>query len=182
MKRIDKLLIIITIVIILAFFIYMRISTVCPGSTRTGDLLVTYEDQPVKDKEFYAVHLRCAKDAPSYEDINSEISRISKSYLKYTPLLFLNGGYDADRNCHWIVSFRDCRDCWDSKCQINLSTSEFKIGVYLPDENKLFLSNDVIRRKSYYNTYKVNLQENGDIIVKDVTTFYQRIKKLFSPC
>lgn len=172
----NKKLTIITIVLVSLLFVQSFVIA-DGGSRSTRSFSVTYEGQPIKDNEFYAAYFRCVKDVPSYEDLNS---RNSKPFQKLGPLRFVNGGYDADRNCYWVVSgiIGDQGTCKDSKCDFGVYGSpEFKFGVYLPDENRVFLSNEVIHKRAYYNTYKVNLQENGDIIVKDTTAFYKKIHK-----
>lgn len=162
------------IALVLVIFIFVPSFVFADSGPRpTRKFTVTYEGQPIKDNEFYAAYFWCAKDVPSYQDLNSHVDR---AFLNLGPLLFVNGGYDIDRNCYWIISGvgGDQGTCKDSKCNFGYyGSSEFKFGVYLPDENKVFLSAEIIYMTAFHNTYKANLLENGDITVKNTTAFYK---------
>ncbi|HOZ35442.1 MAG TPA: hypothetical protein PLK55_00450 [archaeon] len=163
------------IALVLVIFIFVPSFVFADGGPRpTREISVTYEGQIIKDNEFYAAYFRCTKDMPTNEDLNSYID--AKPFAKLGPLLFIDGGYDVDKNCYWTVSgvVGDQGTCKDSKCNFGYyGSSEFKFGVYLPDENKTFVSQDIIYMTAFHSTYKVNLLDNGDIIVKDTTAFYK---------
>jgi hypothetical protein len=79
---------------------------------------------------------------------------------------------DHDKGCYWIVA----RLAWTSPCQKSTChfsyqpPSEFRLEVYLPSQDKIFLSAPA-KRENFYSNFEANLLSDGNITIKEVTPF-----------
>jgi len=145
------------------------------GPMPTMEIQVTYIDQPIKDTVFYSVPFTCSTQISEVNLTNIDLLNSEALDLS----VFKKNIYDEKDNCYWqLISMPPpnmmIRKCKNSICTLGyMLPREFKLAVYLPDENKLFVSESVISRSAAHSKYTANLLENGNIEIKDKTSFFK---------
>ena len=123
------------------------------------DVNFTYEGQKITDAKFYAVALQCRQE---------KISDIT-----VIPQLDIN---QPDADCSWFPRLSATGGfCSDSTCHFDWVYGKFKLAVYVPNINKVFVS-DVINRQylGHYGrdtqiSYDINLLKDSGVEVTDVS-------------
>lgn len=150
------------------------------GPKPTLNIKVEYNDSPVTGNNKVFGGLFSCRPQP-FENTSQLIEEYIGQYQNLENIFdisyFIINDYDLDRNCYWnispIVGSLRGIECKNSNCYFSyLMPSEFKIGIYLADENKFYLSKP-IKQSAFHSTYKVNLYENGTMEVKDKTLFFK---------
>ena len=143
------------------------------GPKPTVDIKVTYNNLPVKDRIFFGALFSCRQNP------GGDLSRLENEMSDYSDKeidssVFAVNDYDLERKCYWgVYGLSWGFKCKDSICNFRyMIPSEFKVGIYLPDENRFYLS-EPIRQSAFHSTYSANLLENGAIEIKNKTHFYK---------
>ena len=153
----------ITTVLLLVSVSFLLIPTLALadiGPQATANMHITYQGEEITASRFNAIMLACHKH--EYEPRDVEVSQLN---IK---------NYDSERHCYWqptVTVFGG--ECKNSQCQFRafaLMPKKFKLAVYLPSLDRVFISNPV-SKKSLYSDYEVDLLSNGTINIKEVTPF-----------
>lgn len=116
---------------------------------------VVYNQQSISDIFFSAEMLGCVSQY---------------KYEKYLiPQLRINE-YDSSKNCYWspdTLVWR--RECFNSSCHFgHMSPSEFKLAVFVPSINKVFITNKIYRT-NFKNHYRAELFSDGSAKISEIT-------------
>jgi hypothetical protein len=128
------------------------------GPKPSADFYVTFGGQPIEGN-FSSVMLSCRGGGSGRlpENLIAELN-VSE--------------YDAVRNCSWQPErFAWGGDCAESRCGFSyMLPEEFRLAVYVPGQNKVFVS-DVIWRTNFYSHYRADLLADGSILMQDYAIF-----------
>ncbi len=144
------------------------------GPKPSVNFYVTLNGEDIPDTIFYAKILSCQ----IYKEIiigGRKIVQASDTTPKdLIPQLNVSI-YDPEKNCSWKPSgLAWGGKCRNGKCHFNyMIPSRFRLAVYLPSEDKVYIS-DEIKRRNFRSTFKADLLPNGSITVKEITPFFQR--------
>jgi hypothetical protein len=127
------------------------------GPKPNVDIDILYGGSLVSDASFNAVMLYCINDTKDYQDRH------------LIPQLNLSE-YDSVKNCYWQPAFLAWGgDCKDSKCHFSyMPPREFKLAVYIPSLNKVFVTNEV-SRANYNSNYRAELSPEGSAKIYETT-------------
>jgi len=127
------------------------------GPKPTVNINVLYNGNKISDSNFSAKMLMCTNQnwGNPQEDLIPQLN-ISE--------------YDSAKNCYWKPApLTWGGDCRESKCYFfYMPPSEFKLAVYIPSLNKVFISNE-ISRKNFNSYYKVILNSDGSAEIYETT-------------
>jgi hypothetical protein len=162
---------------------------VCAQPINHEGILAELETYNFSDREYNERYQKCVEIAPDYsldieqcrqisssENINKRIEqlRIYKegSLDESTRNKLVQAIPDKSNGCYWIpdgISWSDA--CVNSICKFGyFQPPEFKLLVYIPSEDKVYLSN-IIERKNFYSTFDANIDETENMIIEDATSF-----------
>lgn len=83
---------------------------------------------------------------------------------------------DNSRGCYWAIApFAWGGNCQNSNCHFNYflpSELEFRLAVYLPSQDKVYLSAEVTR-ENFRSAFEANLLSDGTISIQETTPFIQ---------
>lgn len=131
------------------------------GPKPSADILVTLNGQNVPDSSFNAKMLTCQKEESKFpaRDLIPQLN-ISE--------------YDSANNCHWRpAQLAWGGNCQNSNCHFNyFLPSQFRLAVYLPSQDKVYLSAEVTR-ENFRSTFEANLLSDGNINLQETTPFTQ---------
>jgi len=137
------------------------------GPKPTIDTDVTYGGNKISDTSLPGITLECIKELEEY----SPGGRSLISQLNINE-------FDSSKNCYWKPSHSiGGQDCMDSKCQFWYYSppSEFKLAVFIPSLNKVFISNEV-SRTNFNSNYKLELSSDGSAKIYETTSFFETDK------
>lgn len=130
------------------------------GPKPVMDIYVKQAGEPLKDNQFYAQLLACDNEAAVEIEWHYTHPPVAKLLIKE---------YDAARDCWWYTD----RLAWGGKCTEGKCTftymvpSPFKLAVYLPSEDKVYLSGATSRKGTGMDTVlEANLLPSGGIETK----------------
>jgi len=151
-------------ILILALLLYSpvpRLASADLGPKPTADIHITLNGQNVPDSSFSAKMLTCQKE-------QSPLG--SKDLI---PQLNIRE-YDSINSCYWMpADLAWGGDCENSNCSFHyFLPSQFRLAIYLPSQDKVFLSAEVAR-ENFKSTFEANLLSNGSIDLKETTPFSQ---------
>ena len=153
-------------VLFLAFFIVsfpfiLNIVRADIGPKATVDISVLYNHEAVTDNTFNAGMLECVAVSPT-EDLSNP------SFIS-TPLLGIKE-FDTVKSCYWtLAKFAWGGNCSDSSCSFYyFPPQEFKLAVFIPSLNKLFITNSVTRTQ-FNSYYGVELMPDGSATISENT-------------
>jgi len=148
----------------LLFFAILLFAIVIPcaaladlGPKPSATIYITKNGLPIQDTIFDAELLICKNEV--YNKKTDEI----------TPQLDLEI-YDADRDCYWTTD----ELIWNYGCRSGMCSfsyyvpSKFKLAVYLPSNNKTYIS-DVTTREAFNSFFAANLQRDGSIETAEIS-------------
>lgn len=129
------------------------------GPKPSADIHLTLNREVIPDTSFNAKILTCQE-------------KESKLYNRnLIPQLNISE-YDPTRNCYWKpTEYTWGGDCKNSNCYFNyFLPPKFRLAVYLPSQDKLYLSAEV-KRKNFKSTFEANLLSDGTINIQETTSF-----------
>lgn len=131
------------------------------GPKPSVDIQVTLNGQKISDASFNAKMLSCQK----------EESQFPTSDL--IPQLNISE-YDSENNCNWRpAALAWGGNCQNSNCHFSyLLPSEFRLAVYLPSQDKVYLSAKVTR-ENFRSIFAANLLSDGNINIQETTPYIQ---------
>ena len=119
----------------------------------TGHFEITLNDKNVPDQIFYAAILKCTEETFEFH------------FKNLIPQLNINQ-YDPKKNCYWkTISFEECSK---GKCILRAFWNNFKLAVYLPSQNKVYISDEIEKSARWNPTFKANLLSDGGIEIKEI--------------
>jgi hypothetical protein len=151
------------IFILLIFSILPNFVSADSGPKPTVDIDVLYNGNKISDASFSAQMLGCADQDKYYHNPRNLIPQLNISE------------YDSVNNCYWLPAFLAWGgDCRDSKCHFSyMPPKEFKLAVYIPSLDKVFISNE-ISRTNFNSNYEVILDSNGSAKISETTPFVRK--------
>lgn len=131
------------------------------GPKPSVDINIYYDSSKISDASFSAKMLSCVGE--DYPENNEVIPQLNISE------------YDSSKDCYWKPAFMAWGgDCSDSRCHFGyMLPSEFKLAVYVPSLNKVFVTNEV-SRENFDSTYKVELYQSGATKISETTSFMKK--------
>ena len=131
------------------------------GPKPSADIHVTLDGQSVSNQTFNAKMLTCQNEENQFpaRDVIPQLN-ISE--------------YDSTNNCHWRpAELAWGGDCQNGNCHFNyFLPSEFRLAVYLPSQDKVYLSAEVAR-ENFRSTFEANLLSDGSMNLQETTPFIQ---------
>lgn len=133
------------------------------GPKPTVDIDVLYNQKTVSSPTFQAKMLGCFEQ----EFIQSE----TKYEDDLIPQLNITE-YDSLKKCYWHPARHAWGgECHDSSCHFEyFPPSEFKLAVFIPSLNKVFVTNE-ISRSNFNSHYEAELSSDGSAIISETTFF-----------
>ena len=115
------------------------------GPKPSADIHVTLNGQNISVASFNAKMLTCQKE----EKVSSARNLIPQLNISK---------YDSVNNCYWKpAELAWGGDCQDSNCHFNYDIpSEFRLAVYLPSHDKVYLSAKATR-ENFRSTFEADL-------------------------
>ena len=152
------------IILLLIAFVLLPLVSADLGPKPTVDIDVTYIGNKVSDNSFNAKMLGCNQD----ERLNPERDLIPQLNISE---------YDSSKSCYWKPAYLAWGgDCKDSKCHFGyFPPQEFKLAVYVPSLNKVFISNEV-SRTNFNSNYKLELNSDGSANIYETTPLLKKDK------
>lgn len=126
---------------------------------------VNYEGQQVRDERFYAVLLICQKEGKESTlqggwrsiDFQENFAELKKDGRQNTPeykaYIQFNNIHEnnVQHTCAWQAYYLpDAKFCLNSSCHFRYILGDYKMAVYLPSLDKLFISNEINRSSAGY--------------------------------
>ena len=151
----------ILILAILLFSLVPSLVSADIGPKPSADIHITLNGQSIQDTTFNAKMLTCQ---------NEENQFFAREVI---PQLNISE-YDPANNCYW----RPAELAWGGYCQNGnchfnyFLPSEFRLAVYLPSQDKVYLSAEVTR-ENFRSTFEANLLSDGNINLQETTPFIQ---------
>lgn len=132
------------------------------GPKPSVDIDVVYNQQNISDPSFNAKMLSCGPQNVVQNEPKSEESLV--------PQLNINE-YDSSKDCYWYPSwFAWGGQCSNSSCNFSyMPPREFKLAVFIPSINKVFITNE-ISRTNFNSRYKVELFSDGSSKISETTS------------
>jgi len=132
------------------------------GPKPSADIHVTLNEQSVQDATFNAKMLICINEDKEYFPEDDLIPQLNISE------------YNPTNNCYWKpAEFAWGGNCKNGNCHFNyFLPSEFRLAVYLPSQDKVYLSAEVTR-ENFRSTFEANLLSDGSITLQETTPFVQ---------
>lgn len=143
---------------VLVYFIFFVFSSMVYGDVGPKPSIlffVSYDGHDLSGEVFHAELFSCSSgDVLLPDDLVPELNL---------------SVFDSGRNCSWRPErFAWGGECSDSRCVFTyVIPEEFRLGVYLPKEKKVFLS-DVVQRRGFHSTYSVVLRDDGSMEVTEM--------------
>jgi hypothetical protein len=139
---------------ILGLFILTTCADIPPPDTMHID--VTYNNERI-DSVFYAQILMCMGERAII--VLAKHTEIAVEQLAIKE-------FDSDRDCYWYPAAECWVECASSKCDsVCTNLSEFKLAVYIPQLDKVFMSG-VMGVEKKESSYAANLLPDGTIDMK----------------
>jgi hypothetical protein len=147
---------------LLIFSILLNFVSADSGPKPSVDIDVLYNRNKISDASFSAKMLDC---------INEDRKYLPKDLI---PQLNISE-YDSTNNCYWTPAFLAWGgDCRDSKCHFGyMPPSEFKLAVYIPSLDKVFISNK-ISRTNFNSNYEAILNSDGSAKISETTPLVRK--------
>lgn len=141
------------------------------GRKPTIDVKVLYDNKEISDSIFYGKMLACFSESYIKGEDQFKLS-------KYTAVQLNVSIHDSNRNCTWAPTERAwVLPCEDSECSFGYNPPvEFKIAIYIPSLDKVFISENITRTK-IYSAYELSINSDGS--TKIVETTYTAKTKSF---
>lgn len=151
-------------ILLLIAFILLPLISADLGPKPTVDIDVSYMGTMISDNAFNAKMLVCNQD----ERLNPSRDLIHQLNISE---------YDSNKSCYWEPAyFAWGGDCKDSKCNFGyFPPQKFKLAVYVPSLNKVFISNE-ISRNNFNSNYKLELNSDGSANIYETTPFLKKDK------
>ncbi len=145
--------------LILAILILSSFVIADLGPKPSVDIDVYYNSNKVSDASFSARMLDCVSKDEYYPKRN------------FIPQLNISE-YDSEKDCNWMPSSLAWGgDCKKSKCHFSYRPpSKFKLAVYIPSLDKVFITNE-ISRTNFNSNYEVKLNNENVAIITETTSF-----------
>lgn len=132
------------------------------GPKPSVNIDVVYNQQSIFDANFSAKMLSC---------VPQELTQSESKYLEedLIPQLKINE-YDSSKNCYWFPA----RLAWGGQCSNSschfgyIPPSEFKLAVFVPSINKVFITNE-ISRTNFNSHYRAELFQDGSAKISETT-------------
>lgn len=95
---------------------------------------------------------------------------------KTVPQLEINE-YDSSKNCYWVPAWlAGGGQCSNSSCDFGyMLPNNFKLAVFIPSTNKVFVTNE-ISRSNFNSNYKAVLFSDGSAKISETTRFLAQDK------
>ncbi len=160
--RKDFLIFIFAISLIISFSLVPIFVSADIESKPLVDIHVSLNGRNISDARFNAKLLLC------YDERNPPPAG------KVIPQLNISE-YDAANNCYWKpAELAWGGNCTNAHCHFTyFLPSKFKLVVYLPGQDKVYLSN-VIIRKNFKSTFEADLLSNGSIKIQETTPLIEK--------
>lgn len=164
-----KIIIFFSFLFVLQFFI-PNLAFADMGPKPTAEIYVTLNGGVLSEEIFGGQIYTCLE---TEKDINT---RIYFDALKFVE-------YDSSRNCYWTPTISPGGVwCANGKCTFLYYQypSDFKFGVYLPSQDKVYMSN-VVSNSNFQSTYQANILSDGSIYIEETTSFFltDPVKKIY---
>lgn len=141
-----------------------------------------YDGQKVSDEKFYAALLTCEvnDDWDGFKQVYQSLSG-SGNTVEYNALTKLNSISESDpaNNCTFAPNYLPFSNfCSKSQCVFNWVLGSFKVAVYVPLLDKVFVSNSIKREyEGYYGrdtveVYEVDMTSDGKSAIKEMPGQY----------
>ncbi len=151
-------------ILILAILLLSLVPSLVSADIRpkaSADIHVTLNGQNIPDQTFDAKMLTCQNEENQFpaRDVIPQLN-ISE--------------FDSANNCYWKpAELAWGGNCQNGNCHFNyFPTSEFRLAVYLPSQDKVYLSTEVTR-ENFRSTFEANLLSDGSINLQETTPFVQ---------
>jgi hypothetical protein len=130
---------------------------------------VLYMGEKIPDSKFYAEMLGCFENDP-YDDGMVNFNKCIYEHIDVPELNITE--YDSAKDCYWCPAYLAWGgECRRSHCNFDyMPPKEFKLAVFIPSMNEVFIS-DEVSRVNFYSTYDVNLMAGGGITIEETTSF-----------
>ena len=151
----------ILILVILLFSLVSTLVSADLGPKPSVDIYVTLDGKSVPDATFNAKLLTCQNEENQFP-VRDIIPQLNVTE------------YDPENNCYWKpAEFAWGGECQNGTCYFTYHIpSKFRLAVYLPSQDKVYLSAEVIR-ENFRSTFEANLLSNGSIELQEITPFSQ---------
>lgn len=129
------------------------------GPKEIVNFALSINNQSIPDAKFYAKMFGCMSgDLTKYgiQDTVSQLATIKQ--------------YDPKKGCYWYPEWRAFGgNCSNNSCTFGyFPPHDFKLAVYLPSLNKVFISDEIkISTQFQGNTYAANLTSDGKIVITE---------------
>jgi hypothetical protein len=129
------------------------------GPKPSVDIDVVYNQQSISDTNFSARMLWCLSQ--DQKQVGMEDKTI--------PQLEINE-YDSSKSCYWVPArLAGGGQCSNSSCHFGyMPPSEFKLAVFIPSIDKVFITNE-ISRTNFNSRYKAELFSDGSAKISETT-------------
>jgi hypothetical protein len=143
------------VIIIFLFAFLLALTAVNAEIKSSIDVHFTYNNQQIQDAVFYARILSC-------KGISVGGDTIAQLNIEQ---------YDASKMCFWRPDIKTIGgECGNSTCIFSDIPEEFKLAVFIPSLNKVFISPET-GIKNIRSAYDADLLSTGDIELKETTSF-----------
>ncbi len=162
--------VILTTAVVLVSFLRVPAAAADIGPKPSVDVTVSLNGAPVAEVPFYAQMLTC--QPPDYE-MTPQCGFDGAACDKFLAL----AEPDPAVACTWRLQGMPTvwgGECADSECHFTyFLPEEFRLAVYLPGRDQLFVSN-AVTRDTLYATYQLDLAEDGTARLVENTPLLQR--------
>lgn len=139
------------------------------GPKPSVDIHLTYEGKGIMDEAFGARMLLCgAQEEPNECEQDPGVGDYSHRYCEELRIAIP----DEERECTWIPARMAWGGdpCTASQCRFGyMIPQEFRLAVYLPSREKLFVS-PAIKRENFRSAFEAELSPDGTISISETTS------------
>ena len=134
------------------------------GPKPTADIDVIYDQQKIPDLSFNAKMLSCLPEEAVQRDSKYEENIIQELRINT---------FDAVKKCYWFPA----RMAWGGQCTNSSCTfgyflpDQFKLAVFVPSLNKVFITNE-ISRVNFNSNYRAELFSDGTSKIIETTPIF----------
>jgi len=131
------------------------------GPKPTVYIDIVYNQHNISDSSFSATMLSCVP-----QDFAQSESKYEENLI---PQLKINE-YDSSKNCYWLPDHLAWGgQCTHSSCYFDyMPPDEFKLAVFIPSINKVFITNEISRTK-FDSHYKAELFSDGSAKISEIS-------------
>lgn len=147
----------------LIFFLASGVVYADLGPKPEADIQVTLNGRNVPDSVFNAEMLVCYKEGQNGFGNKEVIPQLNISE------------YDSANDCYWKPApLAWSAECRNSSCHFGyMLPSSFKLAVYIPSLDKVFITNEV-SRTNFNSEYDAELSSSGSAVIRETTPLVRK--------